>query len=366
MIHIKEVIHELEKLAPLAYQESYDNAGLLVGSPETAVAGILFALDVTEQVIDEAIKKNCNLIVAHHPIIFKGLKKLNGKNYVERTVIKAIKNDVAIYASHTNLDHVTKGVNWQIGEKLGLQNLKVLVPKKQWLTKLAFFAPVKNTQSILDALFAAGAGHIGNYEHCSFRTEGTGTFLPGDLANPVIGSNGALEEVREHRSEVMFPSHLQSKIVAVLKKHHPYEEVAYYLTALENENQEVGAGAFGELQHPMPAEDFLRFLKMQMQTGVIKYTDSVSKSIQRVAICGGAGSFLLPDAIRAQADVFITGDYKYHEFFDAEDRIMICDIGHYESEVFTKNLLYNYLSGKFSNFALCLSEVNTNPVRYFV
>ncbi|MEO6285196.1 MAG: Nif3-like dinuclear metal center hexameric protein [Dyadobacter sp.] len=366
MTSIKDVIHELEKLAPLDYQESYDNAGLLVGSSNTKITGVLFTLDVTEQVIEEAIEKNCNLIVAHHPIIFKGLKKLNGKNYVERTVIKAIKNDVAIYATHTNLDHVTKGVNWQIGNRLGLQNLKVLVPKKQWLTKLAFFVPIENTQKVLDALFTAGAGNIGNYEQCGFRTEGTGTFLPGDSANPVVGSKGQLEEVREHRAEVMFPSYLESKIVSTLKKTHPYEEVAYYLTALENENQEVGAGAVGDLANPMPTEDFLGFLKKQMNAGVVKHTEPVSKSIQRVAICGGAGSFLLQDAIRAQADVFVTADYKYHEFFDAENRIMICDIGHYESEVFTKNLLYNYLSGKFSNFALCLSEVNTNPVRYFV
>jgi dinuclear metal center YbgI/SA1388 family protein len=366
MTYIKEIINELEKLAPPAYQESYDNAGLLVGSSEIEITSVLFTLDVTEEVIGEAVERNCNLIVAHHPIIFKGLKKLNGKNYVERTVIKAIKNDVAIYATHTNLDHVNKGVNWQIGERLGLQNLKVLVPKKQLLTKLAFFVPVENTQSVLDALFAAGAGHIGNYEHCSFRAEGTGTFLPGDAANPVIGSKGELEEVKEHRVEVMFPSYLELKILSTLKKTHPYEEVAYYLTALENENQEVGAGAVGHLANPMTPADFLRFLKKQMNAGVVKYTEPVSKSIQRVAICGGAGSFLLQDAIRAQADVFVTADYKYHEFFDAENRITICDIGHYESEVFTKNLLYNYLSGKFSNFALCLSEVNTNPVRYFV
>jgi dinuclear metal center YbgI/SA1388 family protein len=366
MTYIKEIIRELEKLAPLAYQESYDNAGLLLGSPETEVTGVLFTLDVTENVVAEAIRKNCNLIVAHHPIIFKGLKKLNGKNYVERTVISAIKNDISIYATHTNLDHVPRGVNWQIAEKLGLQNLRVLSPKKELLTKLAFFVPVENTQSVLDALFADGAGQIGNYEHCSFRTEGTGTFLPADVANPVIGTNGQLEEVDEHRVEVMFPSYLETKIVATLKLAHPYEEVAYYLTKLENENQEVGAGAIGELQNPMNYNDFLSFLKKGMELNIIKHTEPISTNIQRVAVCGGAGSFLLADAIRAKADVFISADYKYHEFFDAENKIMICDIGHYESEVFTKNLLYNYLSGKFSNFALCLSEVNTNPVRYFV
>lgn len=365
MTSIKEILIELEKLAPLPYQEDYDNAGLLVGSPQTAVTGVLFTLDITEAVIDEAVRRQCNLIVAHHPIIFKGLKKLNGKNYVERTVIKAIKNDVALYATHTNLDHVTGGVNWQIARRLGLQNIKVLAPKKQVLTKLAFFCPVENTQDVLQALFEAGAGQIGEYSQCSFRSEGLGTFLPGESANPVIGGKGELETVNEHRVEVMLPSHLQAQVLQALKRAHPYEEVAYYMSALENENQEVGAGAIGELPEAMQASDFLAHLKGQMEATVIKHTAPVERPIRRVAVCGGAGSFLLRNAIGAGADAFVTADYKYHEFFDAEGQLMICDIGHYESEVFTKNLLHNYLSGKFSNFALCLSEISTNPVRYF-
>jgi dinuclear metal center YbgI/SA1388 family protein len=366
MIQIKDIIRELEFLAPPSYQESYDNAGLLVGSPGTSVTGVLLSLDVTEDVVEEAIQKNCNLVVAHHPIVFKGLKKLNGKNYVERTVIKAIKNDIAIYAIHTNLDHVATGVNWEIARRLGLGNIKILAPKRQLLTKLAFFAPVENTQIVLEALFKAGAGKIGAYENCSFRTEGTGTFLPGESANPAIGESGKPEEVLEHRCEVMFPAHLTNNILAALREKHPYEEVAYYLTTLENENQEVGAGAVGELPEAMPIEEFLRLLKVSMNVSVVKYTETSNRKIKRVAVCGGAGSFLLPDAIRSKADAFVTADYKYHEFFDAENKIMICDIGHYESEVFTKNLLHNYLSGKFPNFALCLSDVNTNPVRYFV
>jgi dinuclear metal center YbgI/SA1388 family protein len=366
MTYIKEVIQELEKIAPLAYQESYDNAGLLVGSGATEVSGVLFTLDVTEKVVEEAIEKQCNLIVAHHPLIFKGLKKLNGNNYVERTVIKAIKNEIAIYAIHTNLDHVEKGVNWKIAERLGLENVRVLAPKKNLLIKLAFFAPLNNTKFILDALFAAGAGKIGQYENCSFRTEGTGTFLPSEMAHPAIGSTGKLEEVQEHRIEVMFPAHMQMQILSALRQAHPYEEVAYYLTPLENENQEVGAGAIGELPNALDPDDFLSMLKEKMQLTVIKHTAAGGSTIKRVAVCGGAGSFLLSNAIRSQADVFITSDYKYHEYFDAENKVMICDIGHYESEVFTKDLLYTYLSGKFSNFALCLSEVNTNPVQYFV
>ncbi|MCE6991712.1 Nif3-like dinuclear metal center hexameric protein [Dyadobacter sp. CY323] len=366
MTYIKDIAAELERLAPISYQEGYDNAGLLVGSPQTEVNGILFTLDVTEEIVAEAIEKKCNLIVAHHPIVFKGLKKLNGKNYVERTVIKAIKNDIAIYAIHTNLDHVKHGVNWKIAELLGLRNLKVLLPKKQLLTKLTFFSPVENTQAILRKLFEAGAGKIGDYSNCSFQTSGTGSFLPGENANPTLGDVGRLEVVTEHRAEVMFPSYLESKILAALKTAHPYEEVAYYLTLLENENQEVGAGAIGELAQPMRSEDFLRHLKGQMQVSVVKYTEPAFDYIERIAVCGGAGSFLLPEAICQGAQVFVSADYKYHEFFDAEGKIMICDIGHYESEVFTKILLHKHLSGKFSNFALCLSEVNTNPVRYFV
>jgi len=366
MPQIRDITRELEKLAPLSYQEDYDNAGLLVGSPDTEVSGILFALDITENVIDEAVTKRCNLIVAHHPVIFRGIKKLNGKNYVERTVIKAIKSDVALYATHTNLDHVQEGVNYKIAERLGLKNVRILAPKSQILKKLTFFVPPENSEKVLNALFQAGAGDIGQYKNCSFRTEGTGTFLPGENANPAIGSRGHFEQVRENRVEVIFPSYLESEVLSVLRKSHPYEEVAHYLHILENQNQEVGAGAVGNLSQPMETNAFLQLLKHQMNTGIIRHTAATGKRIQRVALCGGAGSFLLNDAIRTQADVFVTADYKYHEFFDADNKIMICDIGHYESEVFTKDLLYHYLSGIFSNFALCLSEVNTNPVKYFV
>lgn len=257
-------------------------------------------------------------------------------------------------------------MNWKIAERLGLHHVKILSPKSQLLKKLTFFTPLDHSQLILDALFEAGAGEIGQYKNCSFRTGGTGTFFPEKSAHPVIGEPGKLEEVTEHRIEVMFPSHLEPGILSALFKTHPYEEVAYYIHLLENKNQEVGAGAVGDLTEAMYVDEFLNLLKTQMNAGVVKHTAPVNEKVKRIAVCGGAGSFLLPDAKRAGADVFVTADYKYHEFFDAEDSIMICDIGHYESEVYTKDLLYNYLSGIFSNFALCLSEVNTNPVRYYV
>ncbi|HSI74360.1 MAG TPA: Nif3-like dinuclear metal center hexameric protein [Lunatimonas sp.] len=361
---LRDVISYLESVAPPSYQESYDNAQLLVGNPEDEVTGILCTLDVTEEVVAEAVDRGCNLIVAHHPIIFKGLKSLTGENYVERTVIKAIRAEVAIYAIHTNLDHVVHGVNAKIAEKIGLKNLQILSPKKDVLTKLVTFVPQSDTDKILNSLFEAGAGIIGDYKNCSFRVAGRGTFLPMENANPAVGQVGKLEEELENRIEVMFPTHLQKKIMAALKKSHPYEEVAYYLHQIVNENQEVGAGMVGELEVEMEEKDFFIFLKKQMNLHVVKHTRFLDKPIKRVALCGGAGIFLLGNAIRSGADVFITSDVKYHEFFDAEKHLILADIGHYESEFFTKELLKNILSQKFSNIALYLSNVVTNPISY--
>ena len=366
MTQIRDLTAHLESLAPLSYQESYDNAGLIVGDPNTEITGVLVSLDATEAVVDEAIAKGCNLIVAHHPIVFKGLKKLNGKTYVERTVIKAIKNDVALYAAHTNLDNVTGGVNFKIAQKLNLQNVRVLAPKLQVLTKLTTFVPVEHTQPVLDALYAAGAGQIGAYKNCSFRVEGTGTYQPDEGAQPAFGEVGAYHEERENRIEVIAPTHTQGRLLSALRQAHPYEEVAYYLSTLENQNQEVGSGAVGDLPKPINPADWLAYLKKSMSLNLIRYTPLPNRAVRRVAVCGGVGSFLLPDAIRSGADVFVTADYKYHEFFDADGHISVCDIGHYESEVFTKELMGGHLAEKFATFAVILSETDTNPVRYFI
>ena len=365
MPQIRQLTAYLEALAPLAYQESYDNAGLIVGDFSTEITGVLVTLDATEAVIDEAIAKGCNVVVAHHPIVFKGLKKLNGRNYVERAVIKAIKNDVALYAAHTNLDNVVGGVNFKIAEKLGLQDVQILAPKTGMLTKLVTFVPVADTQRVLDALHAAGAGQIGNYSNCSFRVEGTGAYQAGSNANPVLGEIGKYHREAEHRIEVILPTHQQEQLLAALRQAHPYEEVAYYLTPVANANQEVGSGAVGNLPEALDGQAWLTYLKEMMNLNLIRYTRLPDRAISRVAVCGGVGSFLLPDAIRSKADVFVTADYKYHEFFDADDRISICDIGHYESEVFTKDLIQQHLAKKFATFAVILSETNTNPVRYF-
>ena len=361
---LREVISYLEGFAPLSFQESYDNSGLIVGNAETELTAALISLDVTEEVVEEAKNKGCNLIIAHHPIIFKGLKKLNGKNYVERTVIAAIKNDIAIYAIHTNLDNVTNGVNFKIAEKLGLSQVKILSPKAETLMKLVVFVPVQHSGTLLNALHKAGAGNIGNYSDCSFRIVGKGSFRPNDFANPYLGTRGELEEVEEERIEVIFPLNIQSGVLKAMVESHPYEEVAYYLHKLENINQTVGSGIIGLLPGEMDEATFLRHLKTSMNLNVIKYT-SFGKNIKKVAVCGGSGSFLLGDSKAAGADAFVTADYKYHDFFDAENTILIADIGHYESEVFTKELIKEILSEKFANFANYFSEVNTNPVNYY-
>jgi dinuclear metal center YbgI/SA1388 family protein len=362
---IKELTRILEKVAPPQYQEGYDNAGLIVGNPMTDITGVLVCLDSTEAVILEAIERGCNVVVAHHPIVFKGLKKLNGKNYVERTVILAIKNDVAIYAIHTNLDNMLhNGVNTKIAEKLGLTNLKILAPKRQILMKLTTFVPISDSQRVLNALYQAGAGNIGNYQNCSFRTEGIGTFKPTGAANPHIGILGQDEEVAENRIEVVFPSHLERSILTALRAAHPYEEVAYYMQALENENQEVGAGIVGELAEPMAEMDFLKFLKTTMKAGVVRFTAPLSKKVKKIAVCGGAGSFLLPQVIGSGADVFVTADYKYHEFFDADGRILIADIGHFESEQYTIDLLIAVIAKEKRGFEIFSARTLTNPVFY--
>jgi dinuclear metal center YbgI/SA1388 family protein len=364
MTKIKALIAELEAWAPPVFQESYDNARLITGNRNDEVRGVLISLDCTEAVVDEAIEKGCNMIVAHHPIVFSGLKSLTGSNYIERTVIQAIKNDIAIYAIHTNLDHVHTGVNAKISEKLGLKNTHILAPKKDTLMKLTVFVPDSHLNPLLEALSVAGAGKIGNYEQCSFVIEGMGTFKPNEAAKPYSGASGELSKVPEKRIEVIFPKNVSQQVLTAMRKAHPYEEVAYYLHELVNENQEIGAGMIGELDAAMNTEEFLQYLKDKMALKVIRYS-SFGESIKKVAVCGGAGSFLLQHALRQGADAFVTADYKYHQFFDGEKKILIADIGHYESEVFTKDLICEYLKKKFTNIALHLSGTHTNPVNYY-
>lgn len=363
---IQEIASFLELVAPPSLQESYDNAGLLTGNNQWDCTGIICTLDATEAVVLEAIEKKCNLIVAHHPIIFGGLKKITGKNYVEQTIITALKNDIAIYAIHTNLDNVLHGVNAAIADKLGLVNRKILQPKNDTLKKLFTFVPVEFAENVRSAIFNAGGGHISNYSECSFNMAGQGTFKPGEGTNPFTGKRGIRHTEDEIKMEMIFPAWQEKVILAAMFNAHPYEEVAYDIIALANENRGVGSGLVGELPEAISEIAFLGLLKEKFTLSVIRHTPLLKKPVKKIALCGGAGSFLIGDATATGADFYITGDIKYHEFFDANGTLVVADIGHYESEQFTIDLLFDILSQKFPTFAVLKTGVITNPVHYFL
>ncbi len=365
-MHISTVTSFLESMAPPVLQESYDNAGLITGSGDWECTGLLCSLDATEPVVEEAVRLGCNLIVAHHPIVFGGLKRLNGNNYVEKTVIAAIKKDIAIYAIHTNLDNIMTGVNGRIAQVLGLQELQVLAPKPGTLRKLFTFVPAAQAATVRAALFAAGAGQIGRYGECSFNAAGTGTFTAGAGTQPFVGAEGVPHEEDEIKVEVIFPAYLEQAVIKALLTAHPYEEVAYDLVALANTHPQIGAGVVGQLPEALPPTGFLNLLRQSFHTPLIRHTATGDRPIKKVALCGGAGNFLISNALRVGADAFVTADLKYHEFFDANDRLLLADIGHYESEQFTIDLLQEVLEQKFPNFAVLKTKVETNPVRYYI
>ena len=362
---IADVIKTLEQWAPLAWQESYDNAGLITGDAKQACTGIICALDATEEVVDEAITLGANLVVAHHPIIFRGLKKITGRNYVERTIIKAIRNGIALYACHTNLDNIAEGVNGCIADRLELSNRSILSPRPQTLKKLYTFAPADHAENVRAALFAAGAGEISRYSSCSFNTEGIGTFKAGAGTRPFVGRQGELHEEKEIRIEVVFAANLEQTLIAALREAHPYEEVAFDVVELSNAHPGLGAGLVGDLPAPLEPADFLALLQSRFNLPVVRHTAVPAGVIKRIALCGGAGSFLIPNALASGAQAYVTADLKYHEFFDADGRLLLADIGHYESEQFTIGLLHEFLVKKFTTFAVLKTKVETNPVRYF-
>lgn len=365
-MQLQSIIHFFEKIAPPSLQEAYDNAGLIVGNPEMEIKKALVCLDSTPEVVEEAILIGANLIVAHHPIVFSGLKKFNGKTHVERAVMLAIKHDIAIYAIHTNLDNVLQnGVNQKIAEKLGLINCQILEPKGGQLQKLVVFCPDAHAEELRQALFSAGAGRIGNYDACSFNTSGEGSFRANAEAKPFVGEVNKMHREPEIRIETVFPKYLAKQVIKAMKATHPYEEVAYDIYQLENTWQEVGSGLVGELPEGLAPSEFLKLLKTNMQVPMVRYTPSIGEQIRKVALCGGSGSFLLNRAIASGADVFVSSDFKYHQFFENEGKIMITDIGHYEGEYFTVELLGNLLTENFRTFAVVFSGIDTNPIKYY-
>jgi dinuclear metal center YbgI/SA1388 family protein len=363
---VKDITNYLEEIAPISLQEGYDNSGLIVGNPDAEIQQILICLDSIEAVVDEAIQKRCQMILAHHPIVFKGLKKFNGANYVEKVVMKAIKHDIAIYAIHTNLDNVlSNGVNEKFAEKLQLSGTEVLLAKKGQLKKLIVFVPESHAEDVRRAVGEAGAGRLGNYDFCSYESKGEGRFRGNVDSKPFAGEPGKLHSEPEQRLEVLFPAHLQKVVIEAMLVEHPYEEPAYDIIPTENIDKGLGSGLIGELEKPMSLDEFLSHLKLVMRAEVIRFAKARDKMIKRVAICGGSGSFLLGAAKSRKADVFVTGDFKYHEFFDGENQLHICDIGHYESEQFTIELLGGIINKKFPNFAVLFTESSSNPVNYY-
>jgi len=361
---VQDIIQQLDTLAPLAYAEEFDNVGLLVGDKNTKVSGVLVTLDTLPEIVDEAIANNCNLIVSFHPIIFKGLKSITGKTYVERVIQKALKNDICIFAIHTALDNAFEGVNTTICEALEIKHKSILIPQQGTLKKLSTFVPNAQADALRSALFEVGGGAVGNYNNCSFNSKGLGTFKGNDKSNPVHGSPNEMKAVEETKIEIVFEKHLEVVLLKTLKENHPYEEVAYSITTLENKNQHKGMGMLGTLESAKSEEAFLEFVKERMNCGVIKHSKLQMKKIKKVAVLGGSGSFAIAAAKAAGADAFVSADLKYHDFFSADDQILLLDIGHYESEQYIKTLLVSYLRKKIPNFAILLSKINTNPVKY--
>ena len=364
-MRIYDILSYLESKFPISSQASFDNCGLLVGDNQAKVNGVLLCLDCTEAVVEEAISLGCNLIIAHHPLIFKGIKKLTGSDYVERTLLKAIRSNISIYAIHTNLDHALEGVNAEIAKRIGLVNYRILDPQPNVLVKLSVYVPIAYVEVVKSTIFNAGGGNIGNYDSCSFATTGEGTFRPLEKSSPFTGHIGEISQGAEQKMEFLVSTHKLQAVIQQMVEVHPYEEVAYDVVSLQNKNHYEGSGMIGELPESLNTIDFLTHIKKVFKCGSIRHTELLTKEIKTVAFCGGSGSFLLSKAIRQKADIFITGDFKYHEFFDSDNQIVIADIGHYESEQFTSDLIYRILTEKFVKFAFNVTKVNTNPINYF-
>ncbi|MDD3860956.1 MAG: Nif3-like dinuclear metal center hexameric protein [Bacteroidales bacterium] len=362
---IKELLYSFEEFAPLALQEDFDNSGLQIGNSESDIKGVLICIDITPEVVEEAIKYDLNLIVSHHPLIFSRLKKITGSDYIEKSIILAIKNDISIYCGHTNFDNVYNGVSAKICEKIGLKNLKILAPKEDILKKIVVFVPQSHAEKVRNAMFEVGAGHIGNYDNCSFNIQGSGSFRANESTNPFVGERGKVHFEDEQRIEMIYPSYIEKKLISKILESHPYEEVAYDIFKLDNKWKTVGLGMTGELEKAIPEKKFLNILKEKFNLFSLKHTNFLNKPIKKVAVCGGSGAFLISAAKHTGADIYISGDIKYHDYFLAENRILIVDIGHFESEQFTKEIFYDIIMKKNPNFAVRFSEIITNPINTF-
>ena len=361
---VKDIIKLLDDKYPFCYAEDYDNVGLIIGDEQNKVKGIIVCLDAIESVIDEAIEKNCNVIVSFHPIIFEGLKKITNTNYVEKAVNKCIKDNISLISIHTAMDNSIVGVNKIICDKLKLNKTRILIPKKGTIKKLTTYVPEKNLEDLKNKLYTSGAGTIGNYDECSFSVKGIGTFKGNSKSNPIIGKKGSQTKIEEVKVTFTFPAHKEQQVLQTLKINHPYDEYAFEIISTENINKDIGLGMIGELDKGMSENEFINYIKIKMNTKIIRHSELTGRSIKTVAVLGGSGSFAINNAISENVDVYITSDLKYHDFFKADKKILLTDIGHYESEQYTKNAIHTYLTEKITNFAIVLAETNSNPVKY--
>lgn len=364
IMKILDVIKYLDQLIPAGYQESYDNCGLQVGDTSAEITGALISLDLTEAVVDEAVETRSNLIVTHHPFIFGGLKHIDADSPAGRIIYKLIRNGIAVYSAHTSLDKLSNGVSAQLAKRLGLCNLRILAPDSDSLKQLVVYCPKEQSQQLKDALYAAGAGNIGNYRHCSYSVNGTGTFEPLQGANPFVGTVGSETYTSEERIEMVYPKAFENKIVSALKANHPYETPAYSLIPLSNANPDVGLGIVGELPEDVEIETFIETVKQTVGIPVVRHSELCRKKVRTVALCGGAGAEFIGTAVAQNADIYLTSDIKYHDFQKATGHIVLADIGHYESEQFAKEFFYDKLSEKFRIFAIRIAKTETNFVGY--
>ena len=361
---LHDIITTLESWAPLSYQDEWDNSGLMVGDPDMEISGILISLDTTVGVLQEAISNKCNLVVSHHPLIFNGLKNITPAIPEFSIIQTAIKKNIGVYAIHTNLDSKLESLNHFLGKKIGLENISILKPKTGYLKKLVTFCPVDNASNVKDALFEAGAGHIGEYDCCSYTGNGQGSFRASNEANPFVGEKDVIHQEDESRIEVIFPIHIEKRLIQALLESHPYEEVAYDIYPLTNLFPDLGAGIVGTLPEPVWDRDILLEVKELFGMKALRHTELLDKKISKIALCSGAGAFLIPEAKRQGVDLFLTADLKYHDFQASEGDLLLADIGHFESEHYVKEILHAILIEKFPTFAVLISERETNPINY--
>ena len=363
---IKDVTTFLEQKFPLYLQEDFDNCGVQCGDVRQEISGAMVCFEMSEQVIDEAIDKGCNLVISHHPLMLKrGICKIVPTDRVGAMICKALAHNMVLYSMHTNIDSGEGGGNDAFAEKLRLRNVKVLEPHKGMYRKLVVFVPKENAETLKSALFAVGCGVQGNYDSCGYTLHGQGQFRPLEGANPHIGEENHLEHVDEERVEMIYPTGLQRAVVQAIYDNHPYEEPAFDLLPLENESRTIGLGRIGELPKELPVSDFLGYLKDNLGFIHCRYCGDETKMIRKVAVCGGGGSSFIDLAIASGADAYVSGDFKYHDFFKSYQKTLLVDIGHYEGEFFIKNIIFNLLNEKFSTFATLISKMESLEVKFF-